>query len=62
MKVKYNNELGQISANMNVMLDNIDKLSKKNYKAQKRYYDSEIVRQKTEIFSIQKPNKPSFSL
>lgn len=60
LTVYSENEIGMISGSLNSMLDDIDTLSRQNYQAQRKYYELELVKRKTELLAYRNQINPHF--
>lgn len=60
IEVKENNELGEMSAKMNEMLDSIEELNREKLATQKKYMELEIEKKQTELIAYRSQINPHF--
>lgn len=60
IEVKENNELGEMAAKMNEMLDSIEELNREKLETQKKYMELEIDKKQTELVAYRSQINPHF--
>jgi two-component system sensor histidine kinase YesM len=60
IKVCFNNEIGLIASNMNIMLDKIENMTKKIFQSQRNLHEMEIINMNTELAFFHSQINPHF--